>query len=627
MRPVQTTECGECTTPGVAKTPQALARSTCSGACVLALAALSTVFWDQPQARAQDASAAPASGASPAIAPDVNPPTPEKAMAAFAMVRTWINAFAVPEQVALPAGVSGPASVVLRWQGEIVGRGDDAGAQGPALAEAARKALHEARGRLPIPPDATQGAALAALARELTLSVQLGGALVPVSPRTFAQMGEFARAGLDGVAARQGDRVAVVFPEQMLVTGGNPASALASAVSTVTGDPTLAIPGTLTGEAEPVAQRAGMTFARFRVTHLMELGVGETPRFVERGGRLVETREITAASVREHGRRLAMALAARVRAASDATPEELSLSAFVLARYAAAQRELGHDAPGAAMEISRAVVRELVESRDARGPTPDVDAATVLALLELRRIDPSSPEPPAALLESVRGAFVEGAGWSPGVRPASRGLVALALARAAPEAGEGRTHAQQAVRAAFRESAPGDLVALMPFLAWADLALTPAGSELPSAVALNELRLQVMGHQVREDDLAPEDACFLGGVVFSRGQRREPTWLSLRPAAFLASMLREPAVTSGPEFFPTLSASLAAARFARQLAVDETSAWYAGREHMDLLRAGPVLRDTPDAASVAGLLFLTELEVSLARAGGAMNRTPAPSGR
>jgi hypothetical protein len=205
--------------------------------------------------------------------------------------------------------------------------------------------------------------------------------------------------------------------------------------------------------------------------------------------------------------------------------------------------------------------------------------------------------------------------------------VALALARLAPASGEARVHAEQAVRAAFRESAPGDLVALMPFLAWADAALTPVGGELPSAVALNDLRVQIMQHQLGEDDLAPEDACFAGGVIFTRGGVREPTWLTLRPAAFLASVLREPAVVGGPEFFPTLSATLAAARFARQLAVDETSAWYAGIENMHLLRAGPVLRETPLAASVAGLLFLTEVETALTRVGGGVNSSAPPSSR
>jgi len=74
-------------------------------------------------------------------------------------------------------------------------------------------------------------------------------------------------------------------------------------------------------------------------------------------------------------------------------------------------------------------------------------------------------------------------------------------------------------------------------------------------------------------DAGPDAQDLVGGIVVPGGGPPLPTWQTARLVAFLATMLGEPELTTPKERPGEIVRLLAAARFLRQLQVDDTLGW------------------------------------------------------
>jgi hypothetical protein len=164
--------------------------------------------------------------------------------------------------------------------------------------------------------------------------------------------------------------------------------------------------------------------------------------------------------------------------------------------------------------------------------------------------------------------------WSPGIGAGERPMVACALAVTATASNdeEAKASARAVVRSLFRDTPQGELVAAMPWLGWAELALVDASAPIPSNEALRQMRALCWSRQVTAE-ASSSDPDMAGGIVFTSGGGSRtagfPTWHTLRPLAFLGTMLGDTRLTSDDELQREVLSLVTSLRFARQLAVDQ----------------------------------------------------------
>lgn len=615
-----------------------------------------------PLAAAQPADpqpAVPAIVARPAAAAVT--PSPARTLAAYALVESWVRAGAVPAEppradlealrdTDLPgdAPLTG-AAVQLRLAGRLIGRGSDMGGGPTSLWHAAREAWAEAAPRLP----RTAGAGLEAEAvaretlRQVMISVELAGPpiLIIPTPATHEDVSLALAPGLDGVAVRFGAadpgreaQTAAIFPGQMLVANMLPGAALAAAASRAGGSATLGLV-----PPKELVEKHGAVLMRFRVSHVAQTGPGAPPEFLDRGGRIIRTADMTAAHLRTTADRLAHHIAARLTgpdggaaaydpwrdAPGDAalTAADRALAAAALSAYS----RLPHAGPDQifALSVAREIEADLTQMRATR-PLPAPEAA-IVAALTVGIHDGAAPD----AADLLRAVYSEEAGFAPQLPPAARAVVAYGLANLAarPNAPDDlRALASSAVRAIFRETPTGQLVAQMPWLGWAEVMLADAqasggdaAADIPAAIALRRMREQVWEHMITATDAAADEQDMIGAIIFTRSSRPVPTWQAARPLAFIASMLADNRLTDPGEVNTELVRLLTALRFLRQLQADDTSMWlYPSRD-----RALGGIRDSlwnqrmPLEASALTLLAVTETLNALDRRAAA--QTPAPS--
>lgn len=525
----------------------------------------------------------------PALRP---PPAPDAAMACFRAVQGWVRAWEVPDHdppdVLVLDGAG--AAVTLRLDGAVVGRGASLGGPGAGVRRAARAALDEAAERVPVERDALFREKLLELAPRLTISLELAGTLVPIAPGTWADATASLDPGLDGVAARIGERVEGVFPAAMLAANQATGDALASAVARASGDPVLGVhePAKLTAEF-------GVAFFKFRVVHLAQAREGDAPMFLHRGGRIAGRESTDVDALRRWGDGLAANLAARrwpgperygIRGdyspvlaqweSSWAPPGEQALCAYALLRYSRArwaEAAAASEARRTGLDILRAL--GMVEPGE---PEPwsspggaggvavalsEVGAGGVRADAELAGLALRVREALAAAV-SAEGAFAEH------VSPGERAAVAAGIAglyRLSGEAGD-RELALAAIRGVYRTTPAAQLVGQMPWLGWAERLASP-DADLVGAVPIRDARDLTWRHQITARDMDPRQADLVGGIVFTASRNPLPTWQTARPVAFFADALGDPRLTEPGEVPAELSRLLASMRFLRQLSADE----------------------------------------------------------
>lgn len=534
--------------------------------------------------------------------PTLAPPAPDRAIAAFNQVEPWVRAGRVPEKAEALA-VTG-ASVILRLDGALIGRGTSA--EPDALRAAAARAIEEAALRLSAQRDALQAEQAIESWKRITISLELSGALVPFTPATFEDVDAELSPGLEGVGARAGSRVELVFPCTMLVRNTTPGDALASAISRACDDPTLAIRSTPAGEPGAIAQTRALTYYRFRVIHLAQSNPAKTPIFLERGGKFIPQSSLDAASLRAWADGLATNLLDRCSAgATDAAKGPAMRGTYWPAT--------GRSEPAGVIEqvlVARALDRysQTVARGTALGTRARKVSGGILDALGQSPIGADGPDSsPAsgalwsvALAQTEFGAITDwlvprGQMWRvcldildtaakdiSVVPDGQRAVVAFALARRAdgnwpgdPADGGSReamkSAARRALDAVYAATPPGNLVSQMPWLGWADQYLS--GDTIAGAPALREMREQVYAHTLTPETAGPGNDDLTGGIVFTASPTPAPTWQTVRPAAFLASALSDPRLTEPAEVMKEISRLLPVLRFLRQLTADENTAW------------------------------------------------------
>jgi hypothetical protein len=186
--------------------------------------------------------------------------------------------------------------------------------------------------------------------------------------------------------------------------------------------------------------------------------------------------------------------------------------------------------------------------------SPDADRAEAIRAFGVRALE-------GIVLVGAKGEDAQAASAE------ERSVVAWALAsiaqRGGPDSAAHRSTAEAMVRQLVREGGTEGLVSLMPWIAWATLELHPDG-DIPSAVALRDVRAMAWTHQVGDGVASTPDLDFEGGVVFSAGGG-VPTASTLRVVSAMAVLLGDRRMTSDDEFLGELARVRRSLRFVMQL--------------------------------------------------------------
>ncbi|MHC4141787.1 MAG: hypothetical protein ACYSUF_07895, partial [Planctomycetota bacterium] len=157
-------------------------------------------------------------------------------------------------------------------------------------------------------------------------------------------------------------------------------------------------------------------------------------------------------------------------------------------------------------------------------------------------------------------------------------------------------------------------ISLLPWLGWAE-ADYAAATDRPMAGVDRLSRIRRLANASCVGSLdRPGPADLAGGLVMTGDSRLTATAQTLRPAAFLAWMVRQAELTPTPaEELAAVDRMLHTTRFVMQLSVREDSRWAYRNPGRSLggIRAATWDRDQPVAAQALGLVFTAEALESL----------------
>ncbi|QOI99184.1 MAG: hypothetical protein HRU70_01230 [Phycisphaeraceae bacterium] len=538
------------------------------------------------------------------------------AIGAFNLARGWIDGWSVPEGAPDPPGFEGVwgvwgVSVVLRHQGEVVGRGVVIGGGsvgGPGmLGRAVGSALAGARAARPVQDDALAEERRRVLAGELTLTLELAGGLVPLRERTYDEVDASLAPGLDGVAVRRGERVEAVFPGSMLSGQASAGDSAAMLVGRVFENAARGL--RVDPEAQPgvLREREGVVFSRFRTAHLTQAEPGGPPIFLYRGHRVIRTWEVTGAELERTAAGIAAHLARRV-----------DESGAVRGTY---QATLDRHEPELAPVAERALVAYALGRHEARVRDEDlarVSRSIASGLAALARGDEEEASSPAALFSlwlAVAGAGVaedslRGLGEEAGALDVrSVPLTALRLAAKAVSArgADARSRAASEIEAFASTLNMDQLAASCPWLVIAEDAVRGEGPRGPTASARwRSFRDDAYRAMISAADATEDQQDLIGGLVLSGGGPL-PTAQSARVIAALSLLMGDPAVTPASEKASETVRLLPGLRFLRQLSADGGSAWMHRNPERSAfgVRAAAWDQRMPGEASALSLLALT----------------------
>ncbi|MHC4127445.1 MAG: hypothetical protein ACYSWT_04125 [Planctomycetota bacterium] len=554
-------------------------------------------------------------------------------ISAWLTLRRWVNEFSLPAPEGTTAGIplanAAGVCVILRQAGRVVGTGVDSSAGDLMVRRAAGRAL----GAVLADPAA---AALPAemqdhVGRALTLELEVAAAPVPLLGSTFKDVAAQLDPGRDGVAMRRGDRWAMLFPAQ--ARAANTAGRLERLL------PSLATElGLAPMEIGPLGERFGVSVYRFRAVHLAQPTTADPPFITFRGDDLVLDRDVTRAALEDLARRIAehlrgtlaphhdpLGIMGTYRPISDrydpliAPPLEQALSAWALARYG---RLRGHSEPVAQRATATAehVLGDLGQvAPGQQDPLADpvACAGIVVAVTEDRNLLDQArvAELFAGARDRVRTAYARGDGFTGGdeaaVAPNGQALIAWAMSRllVTGSADIDPGLVRSAIDAAWASVPESRQISLLPWLGWAEAAwAAAAGRPTPRAQRLQAIRRLADASRVGSPD-RPGPPDLAGGLALTGGGRPAATAQTLRPAAYLAWMVRQPDLTPpAGEAEAALDRVLSTARFVMQLSVREPSLWAYRNPGRALggIRAAPWDCDQPVPAQALGLVFAAE---------------------
>lgn len=575
-------------------------------------------------------------------------PSPAAAMSAYRAVNEWVRAWAADVPAREIAGLSGGAHVQLRLDGALVGRGQSFPSPGEAgvaaLLRATREAMAEASTRMILPNDANREAAAREQASRMMISVDLAGPLIAFEPTTWAEAELTLSPGLDGVAAsiagEQGvggiggaGKLAAAFPSMLIATGTLPHSVLSGVSAQAVGEGGAAA---ALDEPRQLRARHGVRMYKFRTTHLAQCKPGAEPVFLYRGARLIDQSEMSAAELRKMAEGMAGHLRSRLGAGlAEFGQETAALASLSLRRHANERGGLR----SASEKASGAFADRIVHSFS--GEPTRIEPASALMLLLTESCTFSGLDLSAecgvpwmrrhsALKNRIAGASPDSADLFRDLPEDQKGLGAVVYSvypkmamrlESVNDESTAVVSVDSSVRRVFATCGGGRLVSHMPWLGWAEIELAKhkdAGADgkpadIPSAVALREMRAQVWEHQIVPADLDADSLDLAGGIVFTRAASPLPTWQCARPLAFIATMLRDERLTEPWERDAELGRLMQSLRFLRQLQADESIGWMAPNVEMAVggVRAAPWDQSMPPDATSMALLTVVEVLRSL----------------
>lgn len=564
-------------------------------------------------------------------------PDPADVVGAYLTLRDWIDRFQLPAP-------DDPASeirlrqargvcVILRNAGRVVGAGTDATGDDLMARRAAGRAMGEVLGdpaAADLPDEMTDR-----MGRRLTLELEVAGGLIPLLGRTYQDVAAQLEPGLDGVAMRRGEEVAMLFPAQMRArnTAGHAERVLL---------PLAADLGMSPAPLPELIDRFDLSIYRFRSTDLAQLSPDGAPLFTFRGDRVVGDVEVTrralaaladgiARHLVEHMSPLEepVGLMGTYRPLVDryepliAPPLDQALAAWALARYAQLPGGAETDAAAA---LAGAIIDELAQV------TPGEDdplanavacAAIVIAADALGQLGLEAPPARDRFIEEavqrVLSAYAPGRGFAdtdPGdgrarpVAPHGQAMIAAAMTRllAGGDPQVTPDQARSALDAAWAAVPPHRQVTLLPWLGWAESDFSAAtGTANAGAEQLTALRDYLDVSRVGSSQRAgPPDLA--GGFALADGTRLLVTAQTLRPAAYLATMALDPQLTPPDQMEAAMGRHLQTMRFVLQLTVRDTAAWTMRRPARALggVRGAVWDADQPVAAQAMGLVTACE---------------------
>ncbi|TVS01123.1 MAG: hypothetical protein EA423_10430 [Phycisphaerales bacterium] len=521
-----------------------------------------------------------------AASADTGAPSPGEAQRVHAQIRAAVEAWdpSIAEEVDLP----GPISITLRLEGRVLSRTVVAEGGPEAVREALSVLMDRAESRLPFQKDATWPEPVRRITGLMQIGVELGGPLVPLSLDQLADATLEISPGIEGVAVRIGERVGAGMPSRMLEDGVEPALVLRSLVSELSGDPALGVVS-----PDDLRREHGVRFYRFGVTHIAETEPGSSPVFLFRGGEVVRSSELRGRDLVVFAEDLALHLMMRkpredgvadplggtlrpiqgVFESERATPLQLALAALALERLATGER---YDA--AVRAGARDFVRRLAVAGAAIGEEQTEETAAAVwsglrassAMFDAMVADDEGLEAFLRACDRVcDGALRRAEALGAMVRP----VTLWALAERARGDESLRPRVRRMLARAWSETGPERSVSLLPWAGWAELALAEGRGEVEGEEALRRSRMMVWIHQLDAADTGLEAPDLGGGVVFTAGENPLPTWHTVRPVVFFASMLGDPRLTGREEASREASRVLASVRFLRQLSVREAEAY------------------------------------------------------
>lgn len=563
---------------------------------------------------------------------------PEAGLRLFEQLEGWVRGWDVPS-VDTPEALSEPlcaAVVTLRLDGHVFGRGAAASPDPDRMLlwRAASEAFNAANSKLTQERDAMWEAFIRQLAERITITLELGSELTPISPSELVLPGFGYSPGSIGLAVRLGDRNEALGPESVLTRRGDPARSIVAEALTLSEDSSLVL------ETPTTLSEQGFVFYRWQPMAIAQPAPGLGGAFLDRGGRVIEQDEVSVRSIRTMSERIASNLMKRrwdgvekygfvgtldpvtgKNVSSSSAPFEQALGAYALLRF-------GEDADTPqkreAVEAGRDVLRELgAVERNEIAPWDDALGAcmSVVALgeipLELILGDRDLNELRLRSLETLDTLYSRSEGFSDSIPQPARGLVAHALVVSATLDPRDRTAlAEDAISRVFLETPTELLVSQMPFLAWAQLGQSGDGAEIASSSVLRQMRDLVWEHQLRRADLELIDRDLAGGIVFTRASAPLPSWSCLRPLAAIATMLGDERLTEGDmgsgEVPMQIGRLVDSIRFVRQLVAEgETLHMYADAESSDWgVRMALWDQRMPIESSAMALLLLCETQAS-----------------
>jgi len=593
---------------------------------------------------------------------------------AWFTARAWLDAFSLPDpdepdsrhKIDNASGVC----IIIRRNGRVLGIGKDLTGHELMLRRAAGRAFgdvhsHEIVQRLT--PSVREN-----LGQKLTLELEVAGPMQPLLGRTYRDVSQRLRPGLEGVAMRRRERSAARFPAEMLAT--NTARAIV--------DGQAGLPGLVIELGEPMRQLRelrrdrNVSVYRFETVTLAQRTPDATPFAPFRGDTLVSESHIDGQAIRA----LADGIAGHVlnhRWPGDephgllgnydpiadqhepliAAPMEQALGALALARYAGVS-----DPPLQHAEQAHASANQLLddlaivtEGEDDPLADPVTCAAIVCAAFEPTiAIDSQHTQTfVQRAREKVLKAFAHasqhdapfprsdnhadttnGPPSAHNTNNASdsseneqneqqeereplamdahgRALLAWAIVRLAVDGKEKDVEvdeARAAIESVFEHVEPAHAVATLPWLGWAAMELAEHTGASIGAAHRLAELFEVLEAARLGRDAAPD---LRGGFALTRGRadHRLADAQTLRPAAFVASAVDERTIMPDDQRLAALGRHLRTMRFLVQVQVSDDDIWRYPREAADA--RGGLRNATWDATqpvSAQALGLLTAVE-------------------